>query len=293
MPDLTQLAQSLVNGIGVGLIYGFVGMGFSVIYDSSGVVNFAQGVFVMLGGMMAHAFFVTLGLPLVVAAALAIAGTVGVGLLLELLVVRPMWLRRAPLFTIILATLASQTIIERLTILTAGGQPRTFGNFTSGGPLKIAGVAISYQILWILGVSTLLVGLLWLFFARSRIGRALRACAQNRDAAALLGIPVMRMLSVSFALSAALGAIAGVLITPTQYTAFNVGGAFGISGFIAAIIGGFGSAFGALLGGVLLGVAQALAVLFFGATLKNVIALSLMLIVLLTFPQGLFRRSGH
>ena len=129
---------------------------------------------------------------------------------------------------------------------------------------------------------------LFVFFTRTRTGRALRACSQNREAAALLGIPVSRMLMVSFALSAALGAAAGILVTPTQYTAYNVGGPFGVNGFIAAIIGGFGNAAGALAGGVFLGILQATAIVLFGASFKNVAALTALLIVLLFFPSGIF-----
>jgi branched-chain amino acid transport system permease protein len=288
MPDAVQLLQSLVNGIGVGLIYGLVGIGFCVIYNASGIVNFAQGVFVMLGGMITHVALVRLGLPLLLAAPVAVAAVAAIGVAIELLVVRPMWNRGASLFGIILATLATQIFIERVTILTAGDQPRTFGEFTAGGPLKLGPIAIGYQVFWILGCGLLLVGLLWLFFVHTRTGRALRACSQNREAAALLGIPVSRMLMVSFALSAALGAVAGILVTPTQYTAFNVGGPFGINGFIAAIIGGFGSAPGALAGGILLGAAQAAGIVLFGAGYKNVVALSILLIMLLFLPSGLF-----
>ena len=115
----------------------------------------------------------------------------------------------------------------------------------------------------------------------------MRACSINRDAAALQGIPVSRMLALSFALSAALGGLAGVLVTPTQYTAFNVGIPYAISGFIAAIVGGFGRPLGALLGGILLGVAQALAVVLLGAAFKNVAALSILLLVLFFRPTGL------
>lgn len=288
MVDATQLLQSLVTGIGVGLIYGLVGIGFCVIYNASGIVNFAQGVFVMLGGMVCHAAMTRLGLPLIAAAAITVPIVALVGMLIDALVVRPMWNRNATLFAIILATLSAQIMIERLTILTLGDQPRTLPEFTAGGPIKIAGIAIGYQLFWILGCGTLMVAALWLFFSRTTTGQALRACAQNREAAALLGIPVRMMLMVSFALSAALGAIAGILVTPTQVTAFNVGTPFGINGFIAAIIGGFGNAGGALVGGLVLGIAQAVAIVVFGAGYKNVAALSLLLLVLLVFPGGLF-----
>jgi branched-chain amino acid transport system permease protein len=288
MFDLTQLSQSLVNGIGVGLIYGLVGIGFCVIYNASGIVNFAQGVFVMLGGMFCHALLSRLGLPMWIAAPLAIALSALAGVALQLLVVRPMWDRGATLFAIILATLATQIGIERVTLLTLGDNPRTFNEFTLGGPLKIGSIAVSYQIFWILGCGALMVAALFIFFTRTRTGRALRACSQNREAAALLGIPVSRMLMVSFALSAALGAAAGILVTPTQYTAYNVGGPFGVNGFIAAIIGGFGNAAGALAGGVFLGILQAAAIVLFGAGFKNVAALTALLIVLLFFPSGIF-----
>jgi branched-chain amino acid transport system permease protein len=288
MVDFAQLSQSLVTGIGVGLIYGLVGIGYCVIYNASGIVNFAQGVFVMLGGMFCHAAMTRLGMPLLVAAVIVVPIVALVGILIDYLVVRPMWNRNATLFAIILATLAAQIMIERITILTLGDQPRTIPEFTAGGPLKIGGVAIGYQLFWILGCGALMVGALWLFFARTITGQALRACAQNREAAALLGIPVRRMLMISFALSAALGAVAGILVTPTQYTSFNVGTPFGINGFIAAIIGGFGNAGGALAGGLLLGIAQAVAIVVFGAGFKNVAALSMLLLVLLVFPSGLF-----
>ena len=288
MPSIVELVQSLINGVEIGLVYGLVAIGFCVIYNASGIVNFAQGVFVMLGGMFTQALLTQAGFPLVVAAFASIALVSIVGILIQVVVIRPMWQRKAPMFAIILATLAVQLLIEQIVILTMGDQPRTYPNFTPGGPLKLGPIAIDYQLFWVLGCGALMVVALELFFNKTRVGRALRACAQNREAAALVGIPVGAMLMLSFALSAALGAAAGILITPTQYTAYSVGGPFGINGFIAAIIGGFGSAPAALVGGVLLGVVQSGAIVFFGAGFKNVVALTILLIVLLFFPSGLF-----
>lgn len=288
MFDLTQFLQSIVNGLGVGLIYGLVGIGFCVIYNASGIVNFAQGVFVMLGGMICHTLLTRFGLPMVVATILTVPLVALIGVVIDALVIRPMWNKHAALFSIILATLATQVMIERITILTLGDQPRTFDEFTLGGPLKIGSIAISYQLFWILGCGALMVAALWLFFTKTKQGRALRACSQNPEAAALLGIPVHRMLVLSFALSAALGAVAGILVTPTQVTVYNIGSPFGVNGFIAAIIGGFGNAAGALAGGILLGLLQAIAIVLFGAGFKNVAALSTLLLVLFIFPSGIF-----
>ncbi|MFN0161568.1 MAG: branched-chain amino acid ABC transporter permease [Burkholderiales bacterium] len=288
MPDSIFLLQTLVSGIGTGCIYGLIGIGFCVIYNASGIVNFAQGMFVMLGGMLTHALFARAGLPLPLAALLAIVIVALTGVAIERLVVRPLWQRNATMFVMILATLAAQIVIERFTLIVAGDQPRTFPGFSEAPPFKVGGIAISVQLLWIAAISLMLVAGLALFFARTRTGRAMRACAINREAAALQGIPVARMLGFSFALSAALGAVAGILITPTQYTAFNVGVPFAIMGFIAAILGGFGSAGGAFAGGIMLGVAQAVAIVTFGAGFKNVAALSILLVFLLARPAGLF-----
>jgi len=289
--DITLIIQTVISGMGTGIIYGLIGIGFCVIYNASGIVNFAQGMFVMLGGMITHALLTHAGLPLALAIPLTVVIAAALGIAVDRLVVQPLWRRNATMFVMILATLAAQIVVERLTLLIAGDQPRTFSGFTTAAPWKIAGIAISPQLVWIAGASLLLVAALALFFARTRTGRAMRACAINREAAALQGIPVSRMLALSFALSAALGAVAGILITPTQYTAFNVGVPFAISGFIAAILGGFGNAAGAFAGGIMLGVAQALAIVLFGAGFKNVAALSILLVFLLARPQGLFGKA--
>ncbi len=289
--DATLVLQTVISGVGTGIIYGLIGIGFCVIYNASGIVNFAQGMFVMLGGMVTHALLTQAGLSPILAIPLAVVLCAALGIAVDRLVVQPLWRRNATMFVMILATLAAQIVVERITLLVAGDQPRTFSGFTTAPPWKVGGIAISPQLVWIAGASLLLVAGLALFFARTRTGRAMRACAINREAAALQGIPVSRMLALSFALSAALGAIAGILITPTQYTAFNVGVPFAISGFIAAILGGFGNAAGAFAGGIMLGVAQALAIVIFGAGFKNVAALSILLIFLLARPQGLFGKA--
>lgn len=287
MSDPTYIAQVLVSGLGTGCIYGLIGIGFCVIYNASGIVNFAQGAFVMLGGMLTQLLLMRYGVPLLPAAAVAIVVVAAMGMLLERLVVRPLWDRNATMFVMILATLAAQIVVERATLLAAGDQPRTLPVFTDVPPLMLGRVAISVQLLWILGASALVIAALTAFFRYTLAGKAMRACSIDREAAALQGIPVKRMLALSFALSAALGATAGILITPTQYTAFNVGVPFAISGFIAAIVGGFGRPLGAFLGGLLLGLVQAGAIAALGSGLKNVAALSMLLVFLFLRPGGI------
>jgi branched-chain amino acid transport system permease protein len=241
----------------------------------------------MLGGMITYVLMTAWHLPIFVAGAIATVAVALLGVLIERIVVRPLWDRKATMFVMILATLAAQIVIERTTLILVGDQPKSIPVFTDLPPIRIGGVSIGYQTLWIIGVSLVLIALLALFFKKTLVGRAMRACSINREAAALQGISVSRMLALSFALSAALGAIAGILLTPTQFTAFNVGTPFAISGFIAAIVGGFGRPFGAFLGGIALGLAQALAVFGLGSGLKNVAALSVLLIFLFLRPSGI------
>jgi len=291
VPDLSYLPQIALSGVGIGCIYGLIGIGFCVIYNASGIVNFAQGAFVMLGGMITHTALHRYGVPLILSAVIAFAAVAVIGIAIECLVVRPLWTRGAAMFVMILATLAAQIVIERATLIAVGDQPRTLPAFTDRPPLMIAGLAVNTQFLWIFVTSLVTVGLLALFFKATIIGKAMRACAINREAAALQGIRVSRMLALSFALSAGLGALAGILITPTQYTAFNVGVPYAISGFIAAIVGGFGRPLGAFFGGIMLGLAQAVAIVVFGAGFKNVAALSVLLLFLFLRPSGILGSS--
>ena len=160
MPDLSYLPQIALSGIAVGCIYGLIGIGFCVIYNASGIVNFAQGAFVMLGGMIAYSAFHTLGLPLFAAAVIATVVVAAMGVVIERVVVRPLWDRKATMFVMILATLAAQIVIERMTLIVAGDQPKTLPQFSDLPPLRLGGIVVSYQFLWIVGISLLLIGLL-------------------------------------------------------------------------------------------------------------------------------------
>src|SRR4249920_375129 len=171
MPDLSYLPQIALSGIAAGCIYGLIGIGFCVIYNASGIVNFAQGAFVMMGGMVAYSALTTFGLPLPLAAAAAIVAVAAAGVIIERVVVRPLWDRNATMFVMILATLAAQIVVERLALIIAGDQPRTLPPFTDLPPIRLGAVVISYQFLWIVGISLLLIVLLDQFFKRTKTGK--------------------------------------------------------------------------------------------------------------------------
>lgn len=289
MYDLSTLLQFLIGGFSVGCIYGLVGIGYSVLYNSSGIINFAQGGFVMLGGMLTYILYSIVGIPLVLSMLAAIALVSCLGLAIDWAVIRRLRQRNASVLIMILATLACQILIENATLHLVDDKPHSIPYFTPGSPLQFLGVAVSLQIIWIVGVSLLLVFLLGLLYGRTQFGRAMRACAINPEVARILGINVERMVAVGFILSAALGAVGGILITPTQYTAFNIGVPFAVSGFIAAIIGGLGNPLGAFIGGIALGVLQAIGVVFIDAGYKNVVAFTILLSLLFLRPQGLFK----
>lgn len=289
MYDASTLLQFLIGGVTVGCVYGLVGIGYSVLYNASAIINFAQGAFVMLGGMLTFVLFTLFGIPLPLAIIGAIIGVGLLGFAIELSVIRPLRRRNASIFIMILATLACQILIENATLHLVDDKPHSFPYFTPGPPLKVFGATVGLQDLWIIGVSLLLVALLGFLYRHTKFGRAMRACAINPDVARILGIHVERMVAAGFLLSAVLGAIGGILITPARYTAFFVGIPFAVNGFIAAIIGGLGNPLGAFVGGIALGVLQAVGVVFFDAGYKNAVAFTVLLLLLFLRPQGIFK----
>lgn len=286
--DLPTLVQFLVSGLSDGCVYGLIGIGFSVIFNASGIINFSQGAFVMLGGMFSYALFFRVGLPLILAVPLAAILVAFVGFAIEFSVIRPLWLRRAPLFVLIIATLIIQVAIEHATLLAFDSDPHSYPAFSSGPPATVLGTSIARQNFWIIGCSLIIVGALWLLYRRTILGKAMRACAVNRQFAELMGIPVERILAISFSLSAFLGAVGGALITPLQYTSYNASLAFTVNGFIAAVIGGLGNATGAFVGGLFFGVLEAAVLAFFASGYKDILVFGFLLAILIAKPSGFF-----
>ena len=284
-----QFAQFLLTGLTVGAIYALVALGFSIIYNASQVINFAQGEFVMIGGM-SSVWLVDSGLPLPVAVVLAVAVAALLGLLLEKFAVEPA--RGASVVTLIIITIGASILLRGLATLTWDKKIHALKPFSGDAPLHVAGATILPQSLWVLGVTFAIVLLLSWFFGRTLLGKALLATSHNRLAAQLVGISVRHVLMLSFSLSAALGAIAGILIAPITFTSWDVGVMLGLKGFAAAILGGLGSGPGAVLGGVMLGVAEAMSAGYLSSAYKDAIAFVILLVVLVFMPNGLLGRRG-
>ncbi|MBM3564930.1 MAG: branched-chain amino acid ABC transporter permease [Alphaproteobacteria bacterium] len=285
----SQALQFLLTGMTVGSIYALVGLGFNLIYNASRVINFAQGEFVMIGGM-ATVSLIGHGVPMVAAVPLAIAGTTLVGAVLEKFAVEPA--RRASVVTLIIITIGASIFLRGLAQIVWDKKLHVLPAFTGDAPITLWGATILPQSLWVIGVSFLLVvGLRW-FFARTLTGKAMLATANNRDAAQLVGINVRRILLLSFALSAALGAVGGILVAPITLTAYDIGTMIGLKGFAAAILGGLGSGMGAVVGGLALGIIESFGAGYLSSAYKDAIAFVIIMLVLFFMPHGLLGSRG-
>ncbi|MBP7242194.1 branched-chain amino acid ABC transporter permease [Amaricoccus sp.] len=286
---MAELMQFLLSGVTVGAVYALVALGFTIIYNASDVVNFAQGEFVMLGGMIT-VFAHMAGLPIPLAALIAIAGTAAMGVALNKLAIEPA--RGAPVVSLIIITIGASIFIQGVAQLVFDKQLHRFPAFSGDTPISIFGATILPQSLWVLaGAIVVFVGL-WAFFTKTLTGRAVLATSNNRLAAQLVGINTNWVMTLSFALSAAIGALAGVLVTPITNISYGVGIAYALKGFAAAMLGGMGVPLGALVGGILLGLIEALTAGYLSSVYKDAAAFVVILIVLFVMPSGIFGRKS-
>ncbi len=280
-----QTLQFLAGGLTAGSIYALVALGFSIIFVASRVINFAQGEFVMIGGMGASSLLAQ-GVPLPAAMALAIALATVIGLLLEKLAIE-----RAPhadVTTLIIITIGASILLRGLAQVIWGKGIHALPPLAGDQPISLGGASIMPQSLWVMTTMLAIVAALSWFFGHTRLGRAMLATSHNRLAAQLVGIDVRLVLFASFGLAAALGAVAGVLITPIGFTSYEAGVMLGLKGFAAAILGGLGNFHGAILGGILLGLLESLGAGFVSSSYKDAIAFVVLLAVLFIRPDGLF-----
>jgi branched-chain amino acid transport system permease protein len=278
--------QYLVAGLTYGAIYAVVGIGFNIVYSTTGIINFAQGEFVMLGGMFAVSLLPVVGLPLAIAG--AVAATMVVGALVEVVFIR--WLGKASVLRMIIITIGVSILLREAALVAWGQDVRALPYFTGDeiSALELAGARVSPQVIWTLGVVALVVVALALFFGRTRLGRQMRACAANREAAAICGLPTRNLVTLSFVLAAGIGALAGCVVCPITSTHAGVGTGLAVKGFTVAVLGGLGSGFAAVGAGLLVGVVEAFTVSLLPAAYKDAISVTILLAILFLRPSGLF-----
>ena len=282
---MSDLLQFLVSGVTVGAVYALVALGFTIIYNASDVVNFAQGEFVMLGGMISVAG-VAAGLPLPLAALIAIALTAAIGVALNTFAIEPA--RGAPVVSLIIITIGASIFIRGVTQIVLDKGTHRLPSFSGDDPIRVLGATVLPQSLWVVAGAVAIFVALWLFFTRTLMGRAVLATSNNRLAAQLVGINTRFVMTFSFALSAAIGALAGVLITPILPTSFEIGITLALKGFAAAMLGGMGNPVGAVVGGLLIGLLETFGAGYVSSTYKDAVAFLMILFVLFFLPRGLF-----
>lgn len=285
MPSAADLLQFLIAGVTTGAIYALIALGFGVVHNTMGIVNFAQVDFVTLGGMLAYTAFYTAGIPMPAALLASVIGVTLAAIALERVTLR-ISVSKAPMILIFL-TIGASVAMRGGIKLVWGKNPMALAPLGGDTPLKFMGATVMPQALWIMALTTVTVILLTLFFRFTKTGLAVRAVADNENAAAVVGLRVGAVKALSFGLAGAVGGLAGVLVTPITTLSFDVGVLLGLKGFAAAILGGFGSFPGAILGGLLLGVLEALAAAFISSAYKDVMAFAILIAVLFFMPNGL------
>lgn len=282
---MKDLVQFVMAGVTVGAIYGLIALGFSTIYKASGVINFSQGEFVMIGGM-ATVNFIALGMPLILAMLLAVVCAAVVSVIVEKFALEPAI--GSGVTALIIITIGVSIFLRGVVQILWGKNFHSLPPLSGKDPVYLLSAPIEPQVFWIIGVSLALVLLLWLFFNHSKLGRAFRAVSDNMTAARIVGIEPKMILTLSFVLSAVAGAIGGILIAPLTLTSYDVGAMLGIKGFSAAILGGLGSPIGAFVGGVILGLIETLAAGYVSSAYKDAVAIVVILLVIFFRPTGLF-----
>ena len=270
---MSDLAQFVLSGLTTGAVYALAALGFTLIYNASGVINFAQGDFLMLSAMVA-ATLVTRQVPYPVAIALGLLATVVVGLMLYRFAIRPAG--DADVVTLIIITIGASIFIQGVVQVVLGKNQQVLAPFSGDTPLNVLGARVLPQAMWVLGVGALMVA----------------AVAANKLAASAVGIPTRRVLQLSFGLSALLGSVAGVVAAPITTTVYDIGLMLGMKGFVAATLGGLGSGLGAVVGGLIVGVLEALVAGYISSAYKDAVPFVMIIVILLVMPQGLFGRKS-
>lgn len=283
--------SALISGIGLGSMYGLMALGFHVTFVVSGTVNFAQGSSMMLGAVITYGFAMVLGWPMALSIMLALLLCALYGLAVEFFAVRPFARRGSDAW--LMATVALGIVVDNLAMFMFGKEPRSLPSPLAQSPMSLGDLGLGVYPLQLIipVVGLVLAAVLHTVARRTRWGTAMLAVVQNRDAARLMGIPIGRIVSAAFALSAVFAGIAGVLIAPLVNVQSDMGTLFGLKAFAVAILGGISSAWGVMVAGLLFGVLEALITVTLGSGYTQILSFSLVIVALAVRPNGLFGRA--
>lgn len=278
--------QLLFTGLGIGAIYALVALGFVLIFRATNVVNFAQGEFSMVAAYLMVVFAVDLGWPYWLSFLIAIAGMALLGAVFNLGVYYP--LRNRSFLPVIISTIGASIFLANTVLALYGPQPQVLPGWFDTPGIQLGPIYLDSQYLLIIGVTILLVAFQYWFFEHTLLGKKLQATSQDKEMAALLGIPVARMIMITFVYSAMLGGLAGILVAPVLFVSIQMGSTIALKAFAATIIGGFGDVAGAIIGGFALGVIETFGAAYISVPYKDAFAFLVLILFLAFRPQGLF-----
>lgn len=284
---MNQAIQIVIGGLLQGSVFAVLALGFSLVYRVTGVINLSQGAFCVLGALIMYTLQETLAWPIPLAVIGAVIGTTLVGLILGYATFVPA-LSRLPISSMLVMTAGLLTLLQGLLLIGWSSQPYALPPFSGEAPVEWLGIRIPTQGFWIIGTAVLIIIGLWYLLTRTLLGLALRACAENRLAARLMGIDVPRMTLFSFGLAAMIAGLGGIAVAPITSLEFDTGGFFTNFGFISVAIGGLGAFVGSVFGGLFLGVAEQIFAGYLSSLYANGLVLGLLVIVLVFRPNGLF-----
>ncbi|GGC61537.1 branched-chain amino acid ABC transporter permease [Chelatococcus reniformis] len=289
----TLFIQSLLAGLTNGFVYGLIGLGISVIFRGTRVVNAMQGDFALVAGIAACLALDWLGLPIAVGFLGGIIAGALVGWAVELLLIRPTQARGGSEDSLLLVTLGGAFAVSAAALLYFGRDSRSMPGFGGNRSLDVFDAAIRVHAVWLIAIAIVVVVALRLFYQRTPLGQSILAASIDPEGAATIGINVPRMRTLTFMLGGAVGGVAGVLVSPLITIHYEMGLLLTLKGFTAAIVGGLGNPFGAIMGGLLLGLVEAMAIVFVSSGYKDVIAMSLLILIMIAMPNGLLGRRGR
>jgi branched-chain amino acid transport system permease protein len=283
---MSLVFQLLFTGIGIGAVYALVALGFVLIFRATNVVNFAQGEFSMVAAFLMVLCAVDLELPYWLSFLIALGGMAFLGAMFNLGVYYP--LRHRSFLPVIISTIGASIFLANSTLALYGPQPQVLQGWFETPGFQVGPVYLDSQYLLIIAVTIVLVAFQYWFFEHTLLGKKLQATSQDKEMASLLGIPVARMIMITFIYSAVIGGIAGILVAPVLFVSIQMGSSIALKAFAATIIGGFGDVAGAIIGGLALGIIETFGAAYISVPYKDGFAF-LVLVLFLTFrPQGIF-----
>ncbi len=291
--DATLVLQSALAGLTNGFVYALVGLGISVIFRGTRIINAMQGEFALIGGMVSYVLLEQFGIPLALSTIGGVLLGGATGMLVDLLLVRPARRRGASEESYLLLTLGVAFALSAAVLYFFGRDSRLLPGIGGEASALFFDAAIRIHAIWLIVIASAVMALLWLFYHRTLIGLSMMAASVDEQGATTIGVNVPRMRTLTFLLGGLVGGLAGVLVSPLISVQYEMGLMLTLKGFAAAILGGLTNPFGAVVGGVALGLIESAAVLYFASGYKDVVSMIMLIVIMIVMPHGMLGRGSR